>query len=82
MVKRREKADRFKERADRANPDMLAEVLRERIYATLTLLAVMVGLWQHPGDHRRLVHLCDVGTVVALWPGDHHSRTYVVSYSA
>ncbi|MCA9338383.1 hypothetical protein KC949_02395 [Candidatus Saccharibacteria bacterium] len=68
MVKRRERVDRFKERADRANPDMLAEVLRERIYATLTLLAVMVGLWQHPGDHSALGALGVMfGTVVALW---------------
>ncbi len=45
-----------------------AEHLRERIYATLTLLAVMVALWQHPEEHSVLGVVGIVaGTVVALW---------------
>ncbi|MGB4762008.1 MAG: hypothetical protein WBP12_01460 [Candidatus Saccharimonas sp.] len=45
-----------------------AEHLRERIYATLTLLAVMVVLWQHPDEHGvwGVIGII-VGTVVALW---------------
>ena len=45
-----------------------AEHLRERIYATLTLLAVMVVLWQHPEEHSvwGVIGII-LGTVVALW---------------
>lgn len=47
---------------------LFAEILKERIYATLTLLAVMVTLWQHPEDHRPLGVIGIIaGTVVALW---------------
>ena len=46
----------------------LAEMLRERIYATITLLAVVVALWQHPDEHQPLgVIGIILGTVVALW---------------
>lgn len=45
-----------------------AEILRERIYSTITLLAVMVTLWQHADDHSPLATVgIIVGTVVALW---------------
>lgn len=47
---------------------LLAEMLRERIYATITLLAVVVALWQHPDEHQPLgVIGIILGTVVALW---------------
>lgn len=46
----------------------LAEMLRERIYATITLLAVVVALWQHPDEHQPLGAIGIIlGTVVALW---------------
>lgn len=47
---------------------MFAESLRERIYSTITLLAVVVGLWQHPTEHRPIgVIGVILGTVFALW---------------
>lgn len=46
----------------------LAEMLRERIYATITLLAVIATLWQHPDEHQPLGTIGVIlGTVVALW---------------
>jgi hypothetical protein len=46
----------------------LAEMLRERIYATITLLAVVAALWQHPDEHQPLGAIGVIlGTVVALW---------------
>lgn len=45
-----------------------AEMLRERIYATITLLAVMVTLWRHADDHSTWGVIGTIaGTVVALW---------------
>ncbi len=45
-----------------------AEILRERIYATITLLAVMVTLWRHGDEHQTLGTIGIIlGTVVALW---------------
>lgn len=47
---------------------IFAETLRERIYSTITLLAVIVVLWQHPSDHRALGVIGIIyGTVGALW---------------
>ena len=47
---------------------LYAEIVRERIYATITLLAVLVTLWRHPADHSvGGVIGTIVGTVVALW---------------
>ena len=46
----------------------VAEMLRERIYATITLLAVVAALWQHPDEHQPLGAIGVIlGTVVALW---------------
>lgn len=46
----------------------VAEMLRERIYATITLLAVVAALWQHPDEHQPLGAIGIIlGTVVALW---------------
>lgn len=48
--------------------NQFAEILRERIYATITLLAVIVTLWRHPGEHSTLGTIGIIlGTVVALW---------------
>ena len=45
-----------------------AEILRERIYATITLLAVMVTLWQHSEEHSVIGAIGIIfGTVIALW---------------
>lgn len=45
-----------------------AETLRERIYATISLLAVIVVLWQHPETHSAWgVVWVIIGTVAALW---------------
>ena len=45
-----------------------AETLRERIYSTITLLAVVVVLWQHPSDHSAWgVIGIIIGTVGSLW---------------
>lgn len=47
---------------------LVAEMLRERIYATITLLAVVAALWQHPDEHQPLGAIGVIlGTVVALW---------------
>lgn len=45
-----------------------AELLRERIYSTITLLAVVVVIWQHPGSYSALGVIGAIaGTVGALW---------------
>ena len=45
-----------------------AELLRERIYSTITLLALVVVLWQHPSDYTAWgVIGTIIGTVGALW---------------
>jgi hypothetical protein len=46
----------------------IAENMKERIYATITLLAVMTGLWQSANTHTVVGSvLIVIGTVVALW---------------
>jgi len=46
----------------------IAENMKERIYATITLVAVMAGLWQTAGDHTVVgAALTLFGTVAALW---------------
>lgn len=45
-----------------------AELLRERIYSTITVLAVMAILWQHAGEQNALAVIGTIaGTVFALW---------------
>lgn len=45
-----------------------AELLRERIYSTISLLAVVVVLWQHPEMHSGWGSVGVItGTVAALW---------------
>ena len=48
--------------------NQFAEILRERIYATITLLAVMVTLWRHPSEHSDFGTIGIIlGTGGALW---------------
>ena len=45
-----------------------SELLRERIYSTITLLAVVVVMWQHPSEYSVWTVLGVIaGTVTALW---------------
>lgn len=47
---------------------IFAETLRERIYATITLLAVLTVMWQHPEEHSVVGTIGIIyGTVGALW---------------
>jgi hypothetical protein len=48
--------------------EYVAENMKERIYATITLLAVIVSLWQTAGHHTVPGAVASiVGTVLALW---------------
>jgi hypothetical protein len=48
--------------------EYVAENMKERIYATITLLALIVALWQTAGDHSVWGSMASiVGTVFALW---------------
>jgi hypothetical protein len=48
--------------------EYVAENMRERIYATITLLALIAALWQTSSEHSILGSIASiVGTVVALW---------------
>lgn len=47
--------------------ETIAENMKERVYSTITLLAVLVGLWRD-GDHSVLGAIgAIVGAVVAIW---------------
>jgi len=46
----------------------IAENMKERVYATITLLAVITGLWQSAASHTVVGSvLIIIGTVTALW---------------
>lgn len=48
--------------------EYVAENMKERIYATITLLALIVALWQTAEEHSAIGAAASiVGTVVALW---------------
>lgn len=48
--------------------EYVAENMKERIYATITLLAVIVALWQNSGEHSIGGSVASIlGTVTALW---------------
>lgn len=48
--------------------EYVAENMKERIYATITLLALIVALWQTAADHSVGGSVASIfGTVVALW---------------
>ena len=59
------------ERLANATPDMLeviAENMKERVYSTITLLAVLTVLWQNAEHHRVFPTIMTIlGSVVALW---------------
>jgi len=58
-------------RADLLSPEVkeyVAENMKERIYATITLLALIVALWKTAGDHTAGGSVASIiGTVTALW---------------
>ena len=48
--------------------EYVAENMKERIYATITLLALIVALWQTSGEHSVGGSVASIlGTVTALW---------------
>jgi hypothetical protein len=48
--------------------EYVAENMKERIYATITLLAVIVALWQTASEHTIVGSIASIlGTVTALW---------------
>jgi hypothetical protein len=48
--------------------EYVAENMKERIYATITLLALIVALWKTAGDHTVGGSVASIiGTVTALW---------------
>lgn len=56
------------QKLSKALREHIAENMKERVYASITLIAVIVALWQSP-DHRTVVGaVASVGgTAVALW---------------
>lgn len=57
--------DRLTEKEER---QIIAGNLRERVYSTITLLAVMAILWQHTESQSTLGAIGTIlGTVIALW---------------
>ncbi len=63
--------EKQKRQLSRLPPEKLehiAENMKERVYATLTLLAVMTALWQTAEHHTALGSIASIlGTVAALW---------------
>lgn len=48
--------------------EVIAENMKERIYSTITLLAVLTVLWQNAEHHRAFATIMTIlGSVVALW---------------
>jgi hypothetical protein len=48
--------------------EYIAENMKERIYATITLIALIVALWQTAGEHSATGVIASMlGTVLALW---------------
>ncbi len=64
MVKRRPDIDSLTEN----QKEIVAENMKERVYSTITLIAVLTVMWQNAGHHsvRGTVGVI-VGSVVALW---------------
>lgn len=68
MTERQRRVQRPIHRYSVMQRSQFAEILRERIYATITLLAVMVTLWQHSEEHSVIGAIGIIfGTVIALW---------------
>lgn len=59
------------DRLENATPEMreiIAENMKERVYSTITLLAVLTVLWQNAEHHRVFPTIMTIlGSVVALW---------------
>lgn len=48
--------------------EIVADNMKERIYSSITLLAVMAALWQHSSEHGHLGTIASIiGAVVGLW---------------
>lgn len=48
--------------------EAIAENMKERIYSSITLLALMAALWQHADDHSALGAATSIfGAAIALW---------------
>lgn len=61
-------AKRRRERLPSEMLEYVAENMKERIYATITLLALIVALWQTADEHSVLGSIASIfGTVFALW---------------
>ena len=61
-------ATRRRERLPSEMLEYIAENMKERIYATITLLALIVALWQTADEHSILGSIASIfGTVFALW---------------
>lgn len=60
-----------KDRLANATPEVrevIAENMKERVYSTITLLAVLTVLWQNAEHHRVVPTILTIlGSVVALW---------------
>lgn len=62
-----EKYDRFKNIPVSAR-EIIAENMKERVYSTITLLAVLVTMWQHAEYHSHFGTIAGiVGAIVAVW---------------
>lgn len=64
-------ANRRESQIDALSPEakeMFAENMKERVYSTITLIAVLTVLWQHPENHSTWGTITTIiGSVVALW---------------
>lgn len=59
--------DRFKDIPVSAR-EIIAENMKERVYSTITLLAVLVTMWQHAEHHSHFGTVAGiVGAVVGVW---------------
>lgn len=66
-MERRRREQRFEDLPLEAR-EQFAENTKERIYSTITLLAVVVALWHGSSHHSSIGALATIiGTVVALW---------------
>jgi len=67
MKKHRKRVDRLQDASSEAL-EHIADNMKERIYATITLLAVIAGLWQTAEHHTTQGIIGSIiGTATALW---------------
>jgi hypothetical protein len=51
-----------------AAKEIIAENMKERVYSTITLLAVLATMWQHARSHSHVGAIAGIaGAVVAVW---------------